>query len=105
MKKTFPLSVPGKDRQRVVEAIQHDVRKYVKRERRKALPEGAALWEFNCKVGPSNAAAEPKPLPEVSRAIDETAKAGATEIYVEILATPGQRTKSTALPPGPLLPQ
>lgn len=96
MKKTFPLSVPGKDRQRVVEAIQHDVRKYVKRERRKELPEGAGVWEFNCRVGPSQEAAEARPLPEVSRAIDGVAKAGAAEIYVEILATPGLRAKPTA---------
>ena len=91
MKKTFPLTDPGKAAARVVDAIKHDVRKYVKRERRKPLPEGFDLWSFNCKVGPDAATAEARPLKEISAAIDAVAQTGATQVYIEILAVGGLR--------------
>jgi len=95
MKKTFPFHVTGNDDQRVIEAIKNDVRKYVKRERRKTLPEGVDFWDFNCKVGRDEETPANKLLPEVSGAIDEAAKAGSTAVYIEILATPGHRIPRT----------
>ena len=91
MKKTFPLHAPGIADERVVEAIKYDVRKYVKRERRKTLPEGFSLWEFNCRIGPEAAAAVVTDLAEVPRAIDATAQSGAKTVYVEILAMAGHK--------------
>ena len=92
MKKTFQLKVPGKDAARVIEAIKHEVRKYVKRERRKELPEGFSLWEFNCRVGPDGATAEAKTLEQGTTAIDAVAQTqGAEVVYVEILAVAGYR--------------
>ena len=94
MKKTFQFHAPDKDDQRVVEAIKNDVRKYVKRERRKTLPAGVDFWDFSCRVGPDVATAETRHLAEVAPAIDALAKGeGATAVYVEILAIPGHRTK------------
>ncbi len=94
MKKNFPLKVPGKVDQRVVEAVKNDVRKYVKRERRKTLPEGFTQWEFACKVGPDSASAASCRLADVSAKIDEIAHAGSGEVYIEVLAVPGQRPGS-----------
>ena len=91
MKKTFQLKEPGKDDARVVEAVKNEVRKYVKRERRKTLPEGFTLWDFNCKVGPDSATAEVTPLDDVTGAIDAVVKAGGVAVYVEILAAAGHR--------------
>lgn len=91
MKKIFPLHVSGLANERVVEAIKNDIRKYVKRERRKPLPEGADFWDFNCKVGRDGEAPANKLLPDVAHAIDEAAKAGGAAVYVEILAAPGHR--------------
>ena len=51
MRKIFPLEVPKHAPPRVIEAIKSDVRKYLKRERRKALPEGVDFWDFDCQVG------------------------------------------------------
>jgi hypothetical protein len=99
MKKTFPLHAPEKTDQRVIEAIKNDVRKYVKRERRKALPAGVDFWDFDCRVGPDLAMAVTKHLAEVAPAIDAVAKGeGATAVYVEILAKPGHRTKKVVVP-------
>ena len=91
MKKTFPLSVPGHQPPRVVEQIKADVRKYVKRERKKSLPEGVDFWDFDCRVGVTADAAEKKHVEEIVAAIDQTSAAGAEAIYIEILAKPGHR--------------
>ena len=93
MKKTFPLQMPGHADQRVLESLKGDIRKYIKRERRKALPEGVDFWDFACKIGADKAEPEAKHYKEVIPAIDAAAIAGATSVYVEILAIPGHRMK------------
>ncbi len=92
MKKTFPLTAPNHQPARVVEQIKSDVRKYIKRERKKALPEGVDFWAFNCKVGQGEAAAETKHLEEITTAIDQAAAGECASVYIEILAVPGHRT-------------
>lgn len=67
------------------------MRKYVKRERRKTLPEGFDLWEFACRVGASAATAETQLLNEMGAAIDLVVTAGASEVYLEITAVPAHR--------------
>ncbi|HEY8931798.1 MAG TPA: DUF6172 family protein [Rariglobus sp.] len=96
MKKTFPLTSPGHQAPRVVAAIKSDVRKYVKRERRKPLPEGVDFWDFDCKAGPDRATAAAKHVDDLIPAIDEAAAAGGEAIYIEILSKPGVRTKKDA---------
>lgn len=92
MKKTFPLQATGKDDARVRDKIRHEVNKYVRRERQKDLPVGFAQWAFDCRVGPTAAAAEVRSLKDVGAAIDAVATAGATEVYIEIVAAPAHRT-------------
>lgn len=104
MKKTFPFSAPDRATARVIDAIKHDVRKYVKRERRKELPEGKDFWDFACKIGATADAAEPKSLDEVNPAIDAVAAAGAETVFVEILAVGGQHIRHAAAPLGPVPP-
>ena len=93
MKKTFPLTAPGKAPARVVESVKHDVRKYVQREHRKALPPGFDQWGFRCKVGPDPEHAADCELGNLSPAIDAIAKTGAPQVYVEILAEPARRVR------------
>jgi hypothetical protein len=94
MKKTFPLTNPGHQPPRVIAAIKNDVRKYVKRERRKALPEGVDFWAFKCQIGHGQAAPEPKHVEELIAAIDQAAASQCATVYIEILATPGHRTST-----------
>lgn len=91
MKKIFPLNVEGHQPPRVIEQIKSDVRKYVKRERKKKLPEGVDFWDFDCRVGPAEASAGQKHIEELVKAIDETAASGSEAVYIEILAKPGHR--------------
>ena len=93
MKKTFPLHVPGKESPAVVKAIQLEITKYVKREKRKTLPPEVDFWYFNCKVGSDSGSASPVQLPDLPKAIKGVALAGGTEVYVEIMASAGKRVK------------
>ena len=59
MKKVFPLIDEKKHKDRVIEGIKNDIRKYVKREKKKDLPEKATMyWDFDCKVGANEAEAK-----------------------------------------------
>jgi hypothetical protein len=91
MKKNFPLTLPGKDSQRVLERLKNEVRKYVQREQRKTPPEGFDRWVFACRVGADAASAPVVPLSGVIASIEAAAKTGAVQVYVEILANPIQR--------------
>ena len=87
MRKVFKLTDPKKHEDRVLEAVKHDIRKYVKRERKKDLPEKATMyWDFDCKVGATAENAEVVVFEELIKALDAVKATGATEIYVEILA-------------------
>jgi len=91
MKKIFPLTAPGKADQRVVESVKSDIRKYVKRERRKSLPDGFTQWDFACKTGPNRDSAADCKLADIGAGVDAVVSAGGKEVYVEIVAAPGHR--------------
>lgn len=91
MKKTFSLHATGKADARVLDAIKHEVRKYVRREHRKPPPDGFDRLEFECKVGASAAEATAVSLKDISSALDTVARAGGSTAYVEIVPKPTHR--------------
>lgn len=96
MKKSFSLRAPGKADARVLDAIKHEARKYVKRERKKPLPEEGTEWVFKCRVGGDQATAEPSELKELSTAIDRVATTGTDHVYIEIVGVPSARAPQRA---------
>ena len=98
MKKSFPLHVAGKADARVLDSIKSDIRRYVKRERRKPVPAGVDFWDVDCAVGADAATATPLPLDEVGRAIDAVVATGVDSVYVQILAKPGVRVAPAPKP-------
>jgi hypothetical protein len=100
MKKTFPLAVEGKNPDRLLDATKHEVRKYLKRERNRALPEGVDFWDFDCRFGATPDAAVVAHVAELIGLIDGIAKDGGTQFYIEILAKHGVRkTRDPSDPP------
>lgn len=97
MKKTFQLRIEGKHPDRLLDAVKHEIRKYVKRERRRDVPEGADFWDFDCRFGITPAAAKPVHLNSLTVLVDGAAKEGVQSVYVEIIAKPGHRKPR---PPG-----
>jgi hypothetical protein len=93
VKKTFPLVQPDRPVERQLDAIKHELRKYLKRERRKPLPEGVDFWDFDCQVGKGDSVPEPKHSGDLEKAIEEAAKEGALSVFVAIQSKPGKRTK------------
>jgi hypothetical protein len=97
LKKTFVLNVEGKNRDRLLDASKHDIRKYVKRERAKPLPEGADFLDFDCKLGAGPADAAVVHFAALITAVDALAKDGADQFYVEITSKSGHRTARPAV--------
>ena len=93
MRKTFLLTHPKIKRPRLIEAIKHEVKKYIKRERNKKLPEGVDFWDFDCKYGPDAENAEVIHLSAINKSIDIAETEQLESFYLEILVKPGHRTK------------
>ncbi|MFT5470823.1 MAG: hypothetical protein ACI8UO_005954 [Verrucomicrobiales bacterium] len=93
MKKNFPLENPPHKPPRVIEGIKNDIRKYIKRERRKSLPEDVDFWDFDCRTGKDSESASAVHVEELVKAIDTAAAESWPHIYIEILVKPGKRTK------------
>jgi hypothetical protein len=91
MKKNFPLLIEGKNPDRVLEAVKHEIRKYFKRERNRVLPKEVDFWDFDCKVGLTAETAEAVKVSAVIEGLGALAKEGAASVYVEILSKHGIR--------------
>ena len=91
MKKTYLLNVEGKNRDRLLDASKHDIRKYAKRERARVLPVGVDFWDFDCKLGSTHATAAPVHFAALITAVDALAKEGVESFYVEVVTKHGYR--------------
>ncbi len=96
MKKTYPLAIEGKHPDRILDAIKHDIRKYIKRERSRFLLPGVDFWDFDCRVGATELDSAIAHVAELNRLVDAVAQAGGSGIYVEILAKHGNRKPRAA---------
>ena len=92
MRKTYHLNIEGKNRDRLIEATKHDIRKYVKRQRRVPLPEGVDFWDFDCKFGANADDATPIHFAELTEKIDALVQAGGESFYLELLVKDGVRS-------------
>jgi Family of unknown function (DUF6172) len=92
MKKTYPLIVEGKNADRVLEAVKHDIRKYFKRSRGIELPPEVDYWDFDCAVGADAPTSVVVHSSNVLTQVDVIAKEGHTSVYVLIEAKHGVRS-------------
>ena len=87
MKKVFKLTDEKKHDDRVLEAIKNELRKYIKREKKKTLPDTKIMyWDFDCKIGAVKDDAKVVKFEELIKALDAVKAMGALECYIEILA-------------------
>lgn len=93
MKKTFKMHHPKIKVPRLVEAIKYEVKKYIKRERGKALPPNADFWDFDCRYGVDEAKSEVIHLSAINKSISLAEEHQLESFYLEILAKPGYRSK------------
>lgn len=86
MKKTFALTHPRLKPARWVDAIKHEIRKYLQRERRKALPAGMDYWTFDCRFGATEEVAAKIFTSDINQHIDAAVAQDLPGFYLEILA-------------------
>ncbi len=86
MKKTFQLIVANKNKDRQVESIKNEVRKYIKRERTKRLPENCNYWNFDCKFGKTQEEAAEIRFVDITKSIDIAASEDLESFYLELVA-------------------
>ena len=96
MKKIFHLQVENKNSDRLVDAIKHEIRKYIKRERTKKTPEGFHFWDFECKFGETSESAQAIHQADLSEEVDKAHSAKWSECYVEIIAVPAKKPVAPA---------
>lgn len=98
MKKVFKLTQENKHPDRVLDSIKYDIRRYLKRERKKKLPEDAIFWEFDCKFGKNSDEAGSINVSEIITSLDKAKESGWDEFYIEIIAKPSDKVKKTEEP-------
>lgn len=96
MKKQFNLTAPNNKPERHVDSVKHEIKKYVSREQRKALPEGVDFWDFDCKIGDNTENAFVIHVSEINKKIDQLVLDKKEMFYLEILAKAGHRANKKA---------
>ena len=86
MKKTFQLIVENKNKDRQVDSIKNEIRKYIKRERSKKLPDNCNYWNFACKFGNTKEEAAEIRFVDVTKSIDIAVAENLESFYLELVA-------------------
>jgi hypothetical protein len=86
VKKTFQLKVENKKPERQADAIKHEIKKYITRERKKSLKDGFDYWDFDCKIGSDASSATPVHVDDISKKVDLFLQKELESFYCEILA-------------------
>ncbi len=95
MKKTFKMTHPKIKVPRLVEAIKYEVKKYIRRERRKTLPPDVDFWDFDCRFGVDEVSSDVIHLSEINKFISQAEEKQLESFYLEVLVKPGYRSKKT----------
>lgn len=95
MKKTFPLKHPKIHPDRLVEAVKGDLSKYLKRERKKKLPDTVDFWDFDCAFGPTESDTKPVHVAELPKQIENARTEEWDACYIRVIAKPGIRRKKS----------
>jgi hypothetical protein len=98
MKKTFQLNIENKNKDRVLEAVKHEIRKYIKREKRKTLPEDVDFWDFKCKFAKNSDEPVEIKFVDITKNIDEASIENCDSFYMEILSSKGYYKKDIEEP-------
>jgi len=94
MKKTFELTHHKIKPERLVEAIKHEIRKYIKRERNKKLSVDVDYLDFDCRFGADQSNSEEIHLAEIDKSIDWAVSEKLESFYLEIVGKPGFRSNN-----------
>ena len=86
MKKRFVLTATNKTKERVLESIKNDIRKYIKREKRKPLPEGTNFWSVDCKFAKNDDELQEIRFEDIIKNINEASEENCESFQIELIA-------------------
>jgi len=87
VKKVFKIKQEKLKPDRAVDAIKNELRKYVKREKKKDLPNKQTMyWDFDCKFGKTAELATICSFEEISTQLNSVVADDWSECYVEVIA-------------------
>jgi len=87
MKKVFKIQQDKLKPDRAVDAIKNELRKYVKREKKKDLPNKKTMyWDFDCKFGKSSEFSKDCDFDYIFTELSGVVNAEWTECYIEVIA-------------------
>ena len=87
MKKVFKINQERLKPDRAVDAIKNELRKYIKREKKKDLPNKKTMyWDFDCKFGQSEELALACEFDEIMHHLNSVVEKNWGECYIEIMA-------------------
>jgi len=88
LKKVFKINVENKKPDRQIDSIKNEIRKYIKREKKKPLPEDKNFCSFNCKFGQTQEVSKTIDFTDITKSIDEARANEWDSFYMEILREP-----------------
>ncbi len=91
MKKTFLLEVENKNPDRVLDGIKKEIRKYIKREKKKKLPEDMDMWSMECKFAIGDATPNSIGFIDIMKNVDAAANSEFNTFYLEIITSAVKR--------------
>ena len=87
MKKVFRIKQEKLKPDRAVDAIKNELRKYIKREKKKDLPNKKTMyWDFDCKFGKTADLAKVCTFDEVLTHLNSVVADDWNECYIEVMA-------------------
>jgi len=99
LKKIFKLTAENKKPERVLDSIKYDIRRYLKRERKKKLPEDATFWDFECAFGKSSDDKQEVSASEITNALDKASEESWEACYIEIIAKAVTKERKVEIKP------
>ena len=87
MKKRFALTNTKKTPQRVLDGIKNDIRKYIKREKRKPLPEDTNFWKIDCKFAKNDDELLEIKFEDIIKNINMASEEKCESFMIELVAT------------------
>ncbi len=97
MRKRFALRDTKKAPERVLEAIKNDIRKYIKREKRKPLPENTNFWRVDCRFAKNENELEDIKFEDIMKNINEASAQNCESFMIELIATAIQKEQKTEI--------
>lgn len=95
MKKIFLIDITNKTRDRQIDSIKNEIRKYIKREKSKKLPENFNSWYFDCKFGETQESAKEIAFIDIIKSVDFAQTQNYPSFYLEIIAKAVLKEKKT----------